>query len=123
MKFPAEKLFKTFTQHFVLSMINEKWLITSDTVRLSDSEYQAAEIHVKLTAKLSQTFHLFRMKGVDEIDAQVRELSRGGHARGVVFANMSIQAGEHQKALEWLQSFLKQRERDSEALQLSGSWV
>ena len=29
---------KTFTQHFVLSMVNEKWLVVSDTVRLSVSE-------------------------------------------------------------------------------------
>ena len=29
---------KTFTQHFVLSMVNEKWLVVSDTVRLSVTE-------------------------------------------------------------------------------------
>ena len=35
----ASSSHKTFTQHFVLSMINEKWLVVSDTVRLSQSEY------------------------------------------------------------------------------------
>ena len=37
------------------------------------------------------------MKSVDEVDDQVRDLSRGGNAaiRGVLFANMYIQGRAH----------------------------
>ena len=39
------------------------------------------------------------MKSVEEVDDQVRDLSRGGNAavRGVLFANMYIQVGQYEK--------------------------
>ena len=63
------------------------------------------------------------MRTLAEVDEQVRELSRGGNAavRGVVFANMYIKVDAYEKALAWLVQFLAQRERDAEALQLSGA--
>ena len=79
------------------------------------------------------------MKTVEEVDLQVRELSRGGNpaSRGVLFANKYIQIrkfhsfwwfldfwrfplDQYKKAIEWLEQFLRIRDRDPEALHLIG---
>ena len=83
------------------------------------------------------------MKTVEEVDLQVRELSRGGNpaSRGVLFANKYIQisklylfydakntteksnmiySDQYKKAIEWLEQFLRIRDRDPEALHLIG---